>query len=327
MSPLVDSSPDSSCAASVSVVVPSFNHAGFVEAALRSIFTQTLAPSGLLVIDDGSTDGSPRLIERALQDCPFSCELIARANRGLCATLNEGLGRSRGRYFAYLSSDDLWLPEFLRARVALLETRRRAVLAYGHAYLVDEQNQVIDCTEDWAHYADGDARAMLLQTTAPMSPTVVYRRDALARHGWHEGTKLEDYDLYLRLSAEGDFAFDPRVLSAWRRHGHNTSRDQTMMLDEHLRAQRRVYLSSGMSAGELERHQRMVKFNRAEDFLRLGHKAEALGLMWRNLGGATTSGRALARMLVRLCVPFRLLERRRLRRERRAAARYSAVRF
>ncbi|HEX8292571.1 MAG TPA: glycosyltransferase family A protein, partial [Pyrinomonadaceae bacterium] len=116
----------------VAVVVPSYNHAPYVAAALRSVLAQTLAPARLLVIDDGSRDGSPRVIEDVLKDCPFPCELIARENRGLCATLNEGLSKTEGAYFAYLGSDDLWLPDFLAARVALLEARPRAVLAYGH---------------------------------------------------------------------------------------------------------------------------------------------------------------------------------------------------
>ena len=104
--------------ATVSVVVPSYNHAQFIEATLRSIMKQTLPPAELIVIDDGSSDDSPAVIERVLNDCPFPCELIARDNRGLCATLNEGFERSRGNYFAYLGSDDLWLPDFLKARVA-----------------------------------------------------------------------------------------------------------------------------------------------------------------------------------------------------------------
>ena len=107
--------------------MPSYNHAPFVAAALRSVFAQTLAPARLLVIDDGSRDGSPGIIEDALKDCPFPCELIARGNRGLCATLNEGLAKTDGAFFAYLGSDDLWLPGFLEARVRALEERPRAL--------------------------------------------------------------------------------------------------------------------------------------------------------------------------------------------------------
>ncbi len=308
----------------VFVVVPSFNHAPFVGATLRSIITQTHAPSMLLVIDDGSTDDSPRMIERALRDCPFPCELIARENRGLCATLNEALARSRGDYFAYLGSDDLWLPEFLDARTRMLDARPRAVLGYGHSYLVDEAGRIVDCTADWAHYTDGDARAMLLETVAPMSPTVLYRREALARYGWRDKARLEDYELYLRLSADGEFAFDARVLSAWRRHGGNTSRDQLMMLDEQLEAQSRVCPELGIDKQALARLQRRVRFARAEDFLRLGDKRAALRLMRRNMSGAT-SARALVRMLARLCLPFSLIERRNSARQRRAAERYGAI--
>ena len=309
----------------VSVVVPSFNHARFVERALRSVFAQTLRPAELLVIDDGSHDDSPAVIERVLRDCPVPSALVARENRGLCATLNEGLERSlRGRYFAYLGSDDLWLPGFLAARVSALEARPRAVLAYGHAYLVDEETRVVDCTADWARYADGDARAMLLETTAPMSPTVVYRRDALAREAWDERARLEDYDLYLRLAAAGDFAFDPRPLSAWRWHGRNTSRDQTFMLDEQLAAQRRRRASLGLSERELERLHARIRFARAEDFLRLGHKADALRLALSNLSGAR-SPRTVARLAARLLLPFSFFRARKLRAARSAAERFGPL--
>ena len=76
--------------------------------------TQTLPPAQLIVIDDGSTDDSPHLIARVLTGCPFPCEFIARDNRGLCATLNEGLERSTGKYFAYLGSDDRGCRAFSR---------------------------------------------------------------------------------------------------------------------------------------------------------------------------------------------------------------------
>jgi alpha-1,3-rhamnosyltransferase len=307
--------------ASVSVVVPSYNHANYVAATLRSIMKQTLRPEKLLVIDDGSNDNSPEVIERVLNDCSFPCEFIARENRGLSATLNEGFARTYGDYFAYLGSDDLWLPDFLNARVDLLTKRPGAVLAYGHCYFVDEQNAIIDCTADWAHYADGDAREMLLQTTAPMSPTVLYRREALARECWNEESRLEDYELYLRLSAAGEFAFDPRILSAWRRHGANVSWDQTLMLEEQLRAQRDAALRFGFSEKQVDELQRATRFTRAEDFLRVGQKAAALSLIRKNLSGAN-SPRVSARMFLRLLLPNAMLRRRARARQREAHERY-----
>ncbi len=309
----------------VSVVVPSFNHATFVQSALRSIFNQTQAPAQLLVIDDGSSDGSPEIIDRILADCPFPSELIARSNRGLCATLNEGVAATSGDYFAYLSSDDVWLPEFVEARVSLLEDRPQAALGYGHCFLIDAANRIIDCTLDWAPYANGNARAMLLQQTfAPMSPTVLYRRTSLENEGWHEQAKLEDYDLYLRLSAEGDFAFDPHVLSAWRQHGRNTSRDFSWMIDARLAAQRRVADRLGLSAGELERFQRVLKFAGAEDLLRLGEKSKAFKLLRQSFGDAPSTA-SLLKALARLCVPYSLIKWHKKREQGRAAERYGPL--
>src|SRR5437763_1275244 len=318
-------SPERREAARVSVVVPSYNHAPFVAEALRSVFRQTLRPAELLVIDDGSADGSARAAGEALKDCPFPCELIARANRGLCATLNEGLSKTRGEYFAYLGSDDLWLPDFLAARVPALEGRARAVLAYGHAFLIDERGEVFDSTADWAAYADGDARAMLFERTiAPMSPTVLYRRAPLERHGWNERARLEDYELYLRLSAEGEFAFDPRVLSAWRRHSANTSRDFVWMIEARLEAQQSVAAHLNLSDEELRRFQRALNFAGAEDLLRLGDKRMALKFLRRGFGGAPTAA-ALARVALRLVAPYTLVKWRKRRASERAARRYGRL--
>jgi alpha-1,3-rhamnosyltransferase len=310
--------------ARVSVVVPSYNHAPFIEATLRSVFRQTVEPAELLVIDDGSTDDSVRVIERVLRHAPFPCELIARANRGLCATLNEGLAKTRSRYFAYLGSDDLWLPDFLAARVSMLESRAPAVLAYGHAFHIDENNHIIDCTLDWANYTGGNACAMLLgETIAPMSPTVLHRRAVLERHGWNERARLEDYELYLRLSAEGEFAFDPTVLSAWRRHSSNTSRDFVWMIEARLDAQQAVADDLKLSADELEHFQRVLKFAGAEDLLRLGDKKSALKFL--RPGWRTASMTARARILLRLLAPHFLTKWRRRRMQARAMRRYGPL--
>jgi alpha-1,3-rhamnosyltransferase len=311
----------------VSVVVPSYNHAAFIERTLRSIFRQTLLPRELVVIDDGSQDDSVRIIERVLRDSPIAaCELVARENRGLCATLNEGFARCRARvrYFAYLGSDDLWFPQFLEARLEVLAARPRAVLAYGNAYSIDAADQIIDNTADWARYRDGAVRQMLLETLAPLSPTVVYRREALCAQPWNEAAGLEDYELYLRLSAEGEFAFDPRVLSAWRQHGTNTSRNLRLMLEEKLAAQQRVAAALGLSAAEIAEFQTLTRFRSAQEFMRQGEKLEALKLASRNLRGAQTGGEAL-KFIAGLLVPRRLLGWRRDRARQRARERYGSL--
>ena len=309
----------------VFVLVPSYNHAPFVEKCLRSIFKQTLPPKKLLVIDDGSRDESVRVIQRVLRDCPFEAELIARENRGLSVTLNEGFAYSKGEYFAYLGSDDLWLPDFLRSRARILDSRPDAVLAFGHAFLIDERDQIFDCTCDWVEYREAEARRNLLRGVPPVTSSVVFRRSALEGLRWNEDAILEDYELYLKLTAKGAFAVDGEtVLAAWRQHGYNTSRDFARMMQEWLAAQQRVAPEIGIGSGELEKIQAELKFICVADFIRHGKKREALKMLWENRRGAG-SGMEIARHLARLLVPQFFHDWHRARKRRQKAARYGKI--
>ena len=298
----------------ISVLVPSYNHAPFIEKCLKSIFSQTLHPKKLLIIDDGSKDNSPHIIEKLLKDCPFDSELIVRENRGLCKTLNEGFSKTSGDFFAYIGSDDWWAPTFLEERAKLLTKRENAVLGYGHAYFTDEKDEVIDCsadhTEAWANYPDGDARIMLLQGIAPISSTIFYRRRFLENVEWNEESRLEDYEMYLKLMNSGDFAFDPQILSAWRQHGYNTSKNLSLMLKEVVEAQNRNFSDLKVSQEELEDYQIKTKFRYARVFLQMGEKRKAYDLAKETWRGAT-SNIELAKFILRMFVPMSVINFRR----------------
>jgi alpha-1,3-rhamnosyltransferase len=311
-------------AATVSVIVPSYNHALFIGRCLRAIINQRLSPLELIVIDDGSSDGSLEVIERILETSPFDSELIARPHKGLSATLNEGVELSRGQYFAYLAADDVWLPGFLEARVACLQSRPDAVLAYGHSFVINENDEIVECSADWAKYSDGNARQMLLHQTVPFSPSVLYRCEAVKYHRWNENAGLEDYDLYLRLSAEGEFAFDPEPLCAWRSHLYNQSRNLDFMLEECLKAQRRAVSSLNIGKAELSKAQSELKWRYATDFIKAGQKRKALGLVCRNLRGAPSYG-SVARNVAGLLLPKQTLRWQRRLAQRRAVKCYGSL--
>ena len=293
---------------SVTVLVPSYDHAPFVERTLRSIFAQTLKPEKLIVIDDGSKDESPWLIQRILKDHapPFNFEVFSRENRGLCATLNEGLARTDTKYFAYLGSDDIWLPDFLKEQCDLLESRPDAVLAFGHAYLIDEEDNIIDRTDNWTPFADGDMLPRLLRGEIFSSPTVVYRTSAVRKYGWNEDARLEDYELYLKLSRDGEFARNEKVLSAWRQHESNTSDNFPLMLREQLEAQNRAAGMLDLTRAELEEIQAARKFHAIFDMIRAGYKREALALFRETRGrGPLTE---TLKLLPRFAVPQALFQ-------------------
>ncbi|MGI8789250.1 MAG: glycosyltransferase [Pyrinomonadaceae bacterium] len=309
---------------SISVLVPSYNHAPFVERTLRSIFKQTHAPKKLIVIDDGSKDESAEIIERVLQDCPFDFEFIKRENRGLSATLNEGFAKTSGEFFAYLGSDDVWLSTFLEERIKLLQKRPRAVLAFGHAYLIDENDFIIDRTDNWTAFADGDMLPLLLRGVIFSSPSVLYRRAILEKYTWNENSILEDYELYLKLSREGEFALDSKILCAWRQHGWNVSGDFSAMLDEWTAAQNRVAGDLKISRGELDKIQTQMKFDAIPGVIRQGEKREALRLLRENFKGANSAAQ-IAKTLFRLSVPKKIFQWNRQRKRQKAIKKYGKL--
>ena len=318
------SEPETEQQPEVFAVVPSYNHAPFVEKCLRSIIGQTLKPKKLLVIDDGSTDGSPEIIAKALNGCPFPSELIARENRGLSATLNEAFAASSGKFFAYLGSDDLWLPQFLEEQTALLGKRPNAVLAFSHAYLVDENDNVTGSTADWNNFADGDLLPLLMQGVVFSSPGVLYRRKALKKHRWNEASRLEDYEMYLRLAVDNDFARNKKVLCGWRQHGSNASSSLPVMFGEMVAAQERLAPEFGVDREELDRIQKQVKFAAVENFVRHGFRREGLRLFLENIGGAASAGH-VAKTASRLAMPQSLFQWNRRRKRGVAAERFGKI--
>ncbi len=308
----------------VSVLVPSYNHARFVERTLRSIFGQTLKPKKLIIIDDGSKDESAKIIEQTLKDCPFECEFIARENRGLCATLNEGFGKTGGDYFAYLGSDDLWLPEFLAENTALLDRRPDAVLAFGHAFVIDEDEHIFDRTDNWSSFADGDPLPFLLRGEIFSSPGVLYRRSALDQNKWNEDARLEDYEMYLSLAAVGEFARSDKILCAWRQHGSNTSDKYAEIFPEFIAAQNRQADKLDLSRETLDDVQRALKFRAVADFVRLGNRREAFSLLVKNAGGAK-SMLEIVKMLFRIAVPKAVFRWNRQRKRKRGVEKYGKL--
>jgi alpha-1,3-rhamnosyltransferase len=308
----------------VSVLVPSHNHGRFISRCLRSIIEQSHKPLQLIVIDDGSEDDSVRRIEQELKDCPFESELIASSHKGLVQTLNEGLKRSRGKYFAYLGSDDVWLSGFLASRVKLLESRSDAVLAYGHSFVINDEDQIVECTKDWVAYNTGSAREMLLNVIVPFSPSVLYRREILERCHWSEDAQLEDYDLYLRLSVEGEFAFDEATSCAWRTHGKNSSQDLQFMLKECLEAQRRAASSLHLTPNELEKANARLKWRFGGDFIKAGERGRGIKLLCLNLKGAPSYA-SVARMMGAVIIPTPILRWRKRYLERRSMKFYGSL--
>jgi glycosyltransferase involved in cell wall biosynthesis len=118
----------------VSAIIIFLNAERYLEEAIASVFAQTYAHWELLLVDDGSTDGSTKLARQYAERYPEHVRYLehpAHQNRGMSATRNLGVANARGRYIAFIDADDVWLPHKLEQQVAILEAHPQAGMVYA----------------------------------------------------------------------------------------------------------------------------------------------------------------------------------------------------
>ena len=103
-----------------SVIIPLYNKVPYIRKALESVLAQTYTDYELIIVDDGSTDGSAEIAEAFLQELPAS-RLLKQKNAGVSATRNNGFSVSSAEYIAFLDADDWWEPTYLERMAQLIE--------------------------------------------------------------------------------------------------------------------------------------------------------------------------------------------------------------
>ena len=199
----------------VSVLTPVFNGAMTVAAAIASVRAQSLTDWEMIVVDDGSTDGTAREVERLADHC---VRFARQVHGGTAAARNDGLRVACGAFVAFLDADDLWTPDYLRRMTSALAARPDAVLAFATWQYVDEHGHLLP---QRVTPFDGDpARAVdeLTWRNSLVPSAVVVRRTALIRTGGFDPSFriCADWDLWLRLRAEGPFVYVPGALALYR---------------------------------------------------------------------------------------------------------------
>jgi glycosyltransferase involved in cell wall biosynthesis len=220
----------------VSVLMPAFNAAGTIAPAIRSVLAQTRPDFELIVVDDGSTDGTGQVVEPFLEDGRIA--LVTQENRGLAGARNTALARARGRYVSLLDSDDLWLPTYLEAVLALLAADSRLAFAYPDAWVLDEASSRIRRATYRQLYELGEPPRepiaflhRLVEVNFVLVAATVDRRLVEEAGGYDESLRaVEDYDLWLRLAARGHIGgLVAGAHVVYRERGDSLTRDQTLM--------------------------------------------------------------------------------------------------
>ncbi|TDF66161.1 glycosyltransferase family 2 protein [Cupriavidus sp. L7L] len=199
----------------VSVVMPVYNGEKYVRSAIESILAQSFVDFELLVIDDGSTDQTARII-RELVDRDPRVKVIHQANGGIVSALNRGLDLARGKYIARMDADDEALPDRLQLQCELMDMNE-AVVACGSFYeKVGAATGIVKMP-----VLNKQCLSYLQFHSCFAHPTVMIRSATLKLHSLRyrrEWEYTEDFKLWLDLSQYGELANIPKVLLNYRMH-------------------------------------------------------------------------------------------------------------
>ncbi len=199
----------------VSVIIPTCNRWPMLGEAVDSVLAQTVADCEVIVVDDGSTDETPR----RLRDHGARLRVLTQRRRGVAAARNLGAGRASGNYLAFLDSDDLWHPRKLQRQLDFMESRPEIEICQTEEIWI--RNGVRVNPRRRHRKPSGDIFRASLELCLVSPSAVMMRRELFERTGGFDESLpvCEDYDLWLRIARDAEVPLIPEALVT-RRGGH-----------------------------------------------------------------------------------------------------------
>lgn len=208
----------------VSVIIPAFNRRDYIDETVQSVLKQTYPHVELIVVDDGSTDGTYEKLQE-FQDRILLLSHSGRLNKGQSIAINLGLSRAKGEYVAILDSDDYWAEEKLFLQVDYLMRHENIGLVYGNGYCVDAKGNILYPFYDDLHYENNDPNRVLLDCYLLLPQNALVRKAVYEEVGFFEESfrAAQDHDMLIRIAEKTQFGYIPNYLFYYRRHGASIS--------------------------------------------------------------------------------------------------------
>jgi glycosyltransferase involved in cell wall biosynthesis len=202
----------------VSILTPSYNQGRFLEQTIQSVLSQDYPNLEYLIVDGGSTDGSVEIIQRYANRLSW---WVSEPDQGQTDALNKGFAHATGEIFAWINSDDTYLPAAVSAAVSCLQVHPEAALVYADAYLVDEAGRIIGRFPS----RQTNFNKLLRGSVHIPQQTAFFRADA-----WKQVEPLDssfhfamDYDLWVRLARMAPLVYTKGYWANFRLHGAGKS--------------------------------------------------------------------------------------------------------
>lgn len=253
-----------------SVLLPIYNAKKYLEEAIESVLSQSFDDFELLLLNDGSSDGSELIIDYFVKkDC--RCRKLSWSNRGLIETLNEGLRQARGDIIFRMDADDICLPERFEKQWSFLQQYPDCVALGSKVLLIDESGLPITEFPVLESHEEIDFENLKGLGSVITHPTVSMRKEAVLKVGGYRKNykHAEDLDLFLRLAEVGRLANLPDILLEYRQHvssiGYSKRKEQ---LDSAYKAVSDAKKRRGLIDNELTYPITLFKTPKLEDVYR-----------------------------------------------------------
>jgi glycosyltransferase involved in cell wall biosynthesis len=233
----------------VSVIIPAYNAAGFIAETLESVLAQTYRPMEIIVVDDGSLDGTPAVVERFASQ---AVRLILQENAGPAAARNRGIAATSGTYIAFLDADDLWMPETVQKLVSYAVSNTDVSLVFGDSGSFGPEGVLFDSAFNkygtpglaGRNIVEKAFESLFEKGNFILTGTVLVERECLDNVG-HFDERLryaEDADLWVRIALFHKIGCVPEPLMMRRIHSTNTSKNEYSFITSKLYLLRKLQL-------------------------------------------------------------------------------------
>jgi glycosyltransferase involved in cell wall biosynthesis len=212
----------------VAIVVNTYDQVHYLGDALQSCMRQTIRPSELLLVDDGSHD-NPEHVVRQFPEF----QIYRQENAGLSAARNAGLARISSKFIIFLDADDRLAPVAVKAGLDCFARNPNAWLVYGAYRVIDAAGQPASSVTHERLGSQPFLDLLRRGNVIAMHAAVMYRTDCLRSiAGFDDNLRVcEDFDVYLRIARVGSLATHDYCVAEYRHHEYNVSRDKRVMLE------------------------------------------------------------------------------------------------
>ncbi len=222
----------------VSIVIPAYNAARYVEAAVDGALGQTFKDVEVLVVDDGSTDDTEAVLSR------YRCAVryFRQENSGVAAARNRGIQESTGRYVAFLDADDTWFPEKLDRQVAALESSGQHRACYSAHVICTEALEPLSVHRGVRKSSNLEG-LLLIGNVVGTPSSVLCDRSLFSIVGGFDPrlSQCADWDMWVRLATVSEFLYLDEPLVMYRQHGSNMSRAPKLLERDSVRVLEKAF--------------------------------------------------------------------------------------